>query len=195
MKRERVWLWLEDEPLNSMDIEMAIMEVIDEKNLKTFEDINELMEFLIEEREKGTDLNKYGLIIDIMIAGAFKLLIPQRWTGKRDYFVDTMKGNKAGISFVRDFVLAQNESGRYIWKPPPPIIFVSVLRHSESELQQDIDRDIKDKWENAFREYLRDKGIERKIEENDVMVEYFNKWDDTKILKNILKKYKSWFPE
>ena len=191
---ERVWLWLEDEPLSSMDIENAIKEVVGEDKIKAFEDINELMEFLIKERKEGVNLNKYGLIIDIMIAGAFKLLIPESWIGENKY-IDTMRGNKAGLAFVRDFVLAQNKNGKYIWKPPPPIIFVSVLKHSESGLKQDIDREIKDKWENAFKEYLRDKNIERELKEEDVKVGYFNKWDDAEDLKTILKKYKSWFPE
>ena len=172
----KTWLWLEDDTYSTFDIEAEIKSIIKD-NLKKFDYIPALQEFLINNKK---NLQDYGFIVDIMIAGEFYIKVSKEWCGK-EQIIDTHRGDKAGLVFVKDFVLCKNENeSGYIWKPPPPIIFVSVLRQ-EVDITDDL-KEIKIRWKEAYKEA-------KSKEPEELKVAFFNKWEDPKVLKKYVKRF------
>ena len=170
----KIWLWLEDDPYSTSDIEAALKPIIKDK-LERFDYIPELQEYLIVNKK---NLQNYGLIVDIMIAGEFYIKVPKEWGGNGEEF-PTHRGDKAGLVFVKEFVLYKNNNG-YIWKPPPPIIFVSVLKQ-EVDITADLE-EIKIRWKEAYKE-------SKNEEPEELKVAFFNKWEDPKILKECIEQF------
>ena len=172
----KYWLWLEDDSFSIFDIE-SILESESSGNIEIFDSITDLQNFLIKNRK---NLQRYGLIIDIMMAGEFKIYIPKEWCREKETIsYDTHKGDKAGLIFVKEFVLCKDNQG-YIWKPPPPIIFLSVLKE-ENDVIDELEK-IKNKWKNAYKEAT-NKDIEIP------KVKFINKWEFKNYLINTIKNF------
>jgi hypothetical protein len=167
------WLWLEDEPATVSDVLTSVFEKLNLK-LRKFTSIGELMDYLIQIRGKDpSELLNIGLILDIMIKGAYFVSVPNEWShGSSINHYKTNMGYDAGIIFYEKVILnldgiKSTDKAPY-WNPPPPVIFLTVL--AKEKISDEINI-IKNKWAHY-----------NNVVQSESKVEYLDKWSVDEIL-------------
>ena len=120
-----IWLWLDDEHESLLLYEYYFKQ--NDILFKKFNNTKSLQEYLIEKKDKG-NLQNYGLIIDVLLLEEREIVISKKWyESLNDIFRNTENGLYAGVSFIKNLILAENKR-KYVWEPLPPIVFLTKMQ-------------------------------------------------------------------
>jgi hypothetical protein len=138
------WLWLEDEAETVADLMEGLR---DKARVRAFHHIPELTRHLRKiRRDVEAGQIRIGLILDVMITGAPRILRPAGWVEsmKEEDVLATNDGYEAGLVFYEKMVLGE-DGARAVIHPPPPVLFLTVMHKDSSDIQGILTR-IMQKW-------------------------------------------------
>ncbi|KJU84972.1 hypothetical protein MBAV_002833 [Candidatus Magnetobacterium bavaricum] len=175
----RDWLWLEDQPGTVGDMGLYLTKIGIRYN--SYQTPNELINFLckIKKEEVPDILNNYGLILDVLLMGNRYITCPPEWSGgqKTNFFPTDKSGYDGGIAFYERIILGMGIKDSPIWNPPPPVLFLTVLKQGDENIEQRVET-IKEKWAIAACDGFIDRA----------KVAWLGKWDaNEKKLREIFK--------
>jgi len=170
-----VWLWLDDQPNTVVDIYNELKE--NKIAIEKFQNPAELSNFLIDKKDS---LDKFGLILDVMLQGQKLISIPKAWSGKDtdEYKISNGMGHDAGLLFYEEFVLGISNKNEPFWKNPPPVLFLTVIDNKTTSFDNRLNN-VKHYW----------KKHHNINEENRINVAWERKWERKSNFIDILKRY------